>query len=117
MEEEESDENEAKYSFEYASKASEAPNPTFYNQPLVSQAEPSFLRMMEQMTHFMGQLTQKLALRESYRVQASKTLSMKKPDSFDSNQSHKFEGFIQSCQLIFHNYPENVFWDRKKVFY
>ncbi|MBW0463512.1 hypothetical protein O181_003227 [Austropuccinia psidii MF-1] len=39
-------------------KASEAPNLAPSNQPLVSQAEPNFLKMMEQMTQFMGQLTQ-----------------------------------------------------------
>ncbi|MBW0466066.1 hypothetical protein O181_005781 [Austropuccinia psidii MF-1] len=46
-------------------EASEAPNLAHFNQPLVSQAEPNFLKMMEQMTQFMGQLTQAVSPRET----------------------------------------------------
>ncbi|MBW0584058.1 hypothetical protein O181_123773 [Austropuccinia psidii MF-1] len=42
---------------------------------------------------------------------------MKAPDSFDGTQAHKLSGFIQYCQLILHNDPENFFFDRKKVVY
>ncbi|MBW0570725.1 hypothetical protein O181_110440 [Austropuccinia psidii MF-1] len=42
---------------------------------------------------------------------------MKAPDSFNGTKAHKLRGFIQSCQLIFHNDPENLFSDRKKVLY
>ncbi|MBW0585232.1 hypothetical protein O181_124947 [Austropuccinia psidii MF-1] len=42
---------------------------------------------------------------------------MKAPDSFDGTQAHKLRGFIQSCQLIFHNDQANFFSDRKKVLY
>ncbi|MBW0588581.1 hypothetical protein O181_128296 [Austropuccinia psidii MF-1] len=42
---------------------------------------------------------------------------MKAPDSFDGTQAHKLRGFIQSCQLIFHNDPANCFSVRKKVLY
>ncbi|MBW0499353.1 hypothetical protein O181_039068 [Austropuccinia psidii MF-1] len=42
---------------------------------------------------------------------------MKAPDSFDCTQAHKLRGFTQSCQLIFHNYPENPLYYRKKVLY
>ncbi|MBW0557939.1 hypothetical protein O181_097654 [Austropuccinia psidii MF-1] len=42
---------------------------------------------------------------------------MKAPDYFDGTQAHKLKGIIQSCQLIFHNDPENFFSDRKKVLY
>ncbi|MBW0538970.1 hypothetical protein O181_078685 [Austropuccinia psidii MF-1] len=42
---------------------------------------------------------------------------MKAPYSFDGNKAYKLRGFIQSCQLIFHNYPENFFSDRKKFLY
>ncbi|MBW0536934.1 hypothetical protein O181_076649 [Austropuccinia psidii MF-1] len=42
---------------------------------------------------------------------------MKAPDSFYGTQAHKLRGFIQSCQLIFHNDPENSFSDRTKVLY
>ncbi|MBW0588331.1 hypothetical protein O181_128046, partial [Austropuccinia psidii MF-1] len=39
---------------------------------------------------------------------------MKAPVSFDGTQAHKLGGFIQSCQLIFHNDPANFFSERKK---
>ncbi|MBW0585998.1 hypothetical protein O181_125713 [Austropuccinia psidii MF-1] len=42
---------------------------------------------------------------------------MKAPDSFDETKAYKLRGFIQSCQLIFHNDPANFFSDRKKVLY
>ncbi|MBW0564794.1 hypothetical protein O181_104509 [Austropuccinia psidii MF-1] len=42
---------------------------------------------------------------------------MKAPDSFYGTQAHKLRGFIQSCQLIFHNDPANFFSHRKKVLY
>ncbi|MBW0585458.1 hypothetical protein O181_125173 [Austropuccinia psidii MF-1] len=87
------------------------------NQPLVSQAEPNFLKMMEQMTQFMGKLTQAVSPRENSKAPAFKTPSMKAPDSFDGTQAHKLRGFIQYCQLIFHNDPANFFSDRKKVLY
>ncbi|MBW0494063.1 hypothetical protein O181_033778 [Austropuccinia psidii MF-1] len=40
---------------------------------------------------------------------------MKALDSFDGTQAHTLRGFIQSCQLIFHNDPANFFCDRKKI--
>ncbi|MBW0561957.1 hypothetical protein O181_101672 [Austropuccinia psidii MF-1] len=72
---------------------------------------------MEQMTQFMGQLTQAVAARDNSKTPAFKTPSMKKPDYFDGTQAHELRGFIQSCQLIFHNDPENCFSDRKKFLY
>ncbi|MBW0489228.1 hypothetical protein O181_028943 [Austropuccinia psidii MF-1] len=42
---------------------------------------------------------------------------MKAYYSFDGTQAHKFRGFIQSCQFIFHNDPANFFSDKKKVLY
>ncbi|MBW0476378.1 hypothetical protein O181_016093 [Austropuccinia psidii MF-1] len=42
---------------------------------------------------------------------------MKAPDPFDGTQAHNLRGFIQSCQLIFHNDPENFLSDRKKALY
>ncbi|MBW0509169.1 hypothetical protein O181_048884 [Austropuccinia psidii MF-1] len=73
--------------------------------------------MMEQMTQFMGQLTQAVAPRDNSKSPVFKTLSMKAPDSFDGTQAHKLIGFIQACQLIFHNDPANFFSDRIKVLY
>ncbi|MBW0472879.1 hypothetical protein O181_012594 [Austropuccinia psidii MF-1] len=100
-----------------APEASKAPNLSPVNQPLVSQAEPNFLRMMEQMTQFMGQLTQAVSPRETSRAPAVNTPSMKEPDSFDGTKAYKLRGFIHSCQLIFHNDPERFFSDGKKVLY
>ncbi|MBW0548271.1 hypothetical protein O181_087986 [Austropuccinia psidii MF-1] len=44
-----------------APEASEAENLAHSNQPLFSQAEPNFLKMMEQMTQFIGKITQAVA--------------------------------------------------------
>ncbi|MBW0474756.1 hypothetical protein O181_014471 [Austropuccinia psidii MF-1] len=65
VEEEESEEIEVAAALEGAPEASEAPNLYPSNQPLVSQAEPNFLKMMEQMTQLMGQLTQAVFTRET----------------------------------------------------
>ncbi|MBW0486736.1 hypothetical protein O181_026451 [Austropuccinia psidii MF-1] len=73
--------------------------------------------MMEQMTQFMGKLTQTVSPGDNSKAPAFKTQSMKAPDSFDGTQAHKLRGFIQSFQLIFSNDPANFFSDRKKVLY
>ncbi|MBW0578899.1 hypothetical protein O181_118614 [Austropuccinia psidii MF-1] len=114
---EDSEETEVSTALEGVPEASEAANLAHSNQHLVSQAEPNFLKMMEQMTQFMGQLTQAVSPRDNSKAPTFKTPSMKAPDSFDGTQAHKLRGFIQSCQLIFHNDPENFFSDRKKVLY
>ncbi|MBW0577598.1 hypothetical protein O181_117313 [Austropuccinia psidii MF-1] len=85
-------------------------------QPFVSQTEPSVLKMMEQMTQFMGQLTQAVTPRDNSKAPAFKTPTMKAPDSFDGTQAHKLRGFIQSCQFIFHNDPANFFSDKKVLY-
>ncbi|MBW0586481.1 hypothetical protein O181_126196 [Austropuccinia psidii MF-1] len=100
-----------------APEASEAENLAHSNQPLVSQAEPKFLKMMEQMTQIMVQLTQEVSSRNNYKATQFKTPSMKAPDYFDSTKDHKLRGFIQAFQLVFHNDPENFFSERKKALY
>ncbi|MBW0461674.1 hypothetical protein O181_001389 [Austropuccinia psidii MF-1] len=65
VEEEESEETEASAALEVAPEASEVPNLALSNQPLASQAETNFLKMMEQMTQFMGQFTQAVAPRDN----------------------------------------------------
>ncbi|MBW0565098.1 hypothetical protein O181_104813 [Austropuccinia psidii MF-1] len=87
------------------------------NQPPVSQSDPSLLKIMVQMATIMGQISQAAAPRDNSKAPAFKTPSMKEPDSFDGTWAHKLRGFIQSCQLIFHNDPENFFSDRKKILY
>ncbi|MBW0495163.1 hypothetical protein O181_034878 [Austropuccinia psidii MF-1] len=98
-------------------EASEAENLAHSNQPLVSQAEPTLLKMVEKMTQFMGQLTKEVSPRDYSKAPAFKTPSMKATDYFDGTQAHKLRGFIQSCQLIFHNDPGKLFSDWKKVLY
>ncbi|MBW0573264.1 hypothetical protein O181_112979 [Austropuccinia psidii MF-1] len=81
--EEESEETEV----EAAPEASEAENLSHYNQPLVSQAEPNFIKMMDPMTQFMGNLTQEASSRDDSKAPACKTLSMKAPDACDGTQA------------------------------
>ncbi|MBW0580694.1 hypothetical protein O181_120409 [Austropuccinia psidii MF-1] len=117
VEEEDYGETEVADALENAPEVPQGSNIALPSQPLVSQTEQSLLKMMEQMTQFMGQLTQALTPRDNYKAPAFKTPSTKVPDSFDGTKAHKLRGFIQSCQLIFHNDPANVFSYRKKVLY
>ncbi|MBW0509779.1 hypothetical protein O181_049494 [Austropuccinia psidii MF-1] len=71
--------------------------------------------MLEKTAQFMEKATKAVSPRDTCKDTAFKAPSMKAPDSFNGTQAHKLRGFIQSCQLIFHNYPENFFSDRKKV--
>ncbi|MBW0573356.1 hypothetical protein O181_113071 [Austropuccinia psidii MF-1] len=117
VEEENSGETEVADALANAPEVPQGSNLGLSNQPLVSQTGPSLLKMMEKMSQFMGQLTQALTPRDNSKAPAFKTPSMKAPGSFDGTQAHKLRGFIQYCQLIFHNDPENFFSDRKKVLY
>ncbi|MBW0564060.1 hypothetical protein O181_103775 [Austropuccinia psidii MF-1] len=117
VEKEDSGETEAADALENAPEVPQGSNLSLSSQPLVYQTEPSLLKMMEKMTRFMGKLTQAVPPRDNSKAPAFKTPSMKAPDSFDGTQAHKLGGFIQSCQLIFHNDPANFFYDRKKVLY
>ncbi|MBW0571284.1 hypothetical protein O181_110999 [Austropuccinia psidii MF-1] len=117
VEEEEYEESEVEAALEGVPEASEPPNLAPSNQALVSQADPNFLKMMEQMTKFMGQLTQSVAPRDTSRAPEFKTPSIKAPDSFDGTKAYKLRGFIQYYQLIFHNDPERFFSESKKVLY
>ncbi|MBW0461119.1 hypothetical protein O181_000834 [Austropuccinia psidii MF-1] len=73
VEEEESEETEVATALVGAPEASEAANLSHSNQPLVSKAEPNFLKMMEQMTQFMGKLIQAVAPRDNSKAPAFKT--------------------------------------------
>ncbi|MBW0473070.1 hypothetical protein O181_012785 [Austropuccinia psidii MF-1] len=68
VEEEESEETEVATALAGVPEASEDANLAYSNQPLVSQAEPNFLKMMEKMTQFMGQLTQAVAPRDNSKI-------------------------------------------------
>ncbi|MBW0562463.1 hypothetical protein O181_102178 [Austropuccinia psidii MF-1] len=117
LEGEEYEETEVEAAFAGTPEAPEVQNLALSNQPLVSQDEPNFLKMMEQWTQFMGQLTEEVISRDNPRVPAFKTTLMRESDSFDGTKAYKLRGFIQPCQLIFHNDPENFFSDKKKVLY
>ncbi|MBW0569094.1 hypothetical protein O181_108809 [Austropuccinia psidii MF-1] len=111
---EESEETEVAAALAGAPEASEAPNLAHSNQPLVSQSE-HFLKMMEKITQFMGQLTQAVSPRDTSKASTFKTPSTNAPDFFYGTKAYKLRGFIQSFQLIFRNYPANFFSDRKKA--
>ncbi|MBW0491319.1 hypothetical protein O181_031034 [Austropuccinia psidii MF-1] len=117
VEEEGSEETEVVTSLAGAPEAPKTANTALSNETLVFQAEQNFPKMMEKMAQLMGQLTQAASPRDNLRAPALKNPSMKAPGSFDDTQAHKLRVFIQSCQLIFHNGPENIFSDRKKVLY
>ncbi|MBW0546730.1 hypothetical protein O181_086445 [Austropuccinia psidii MF-1] len=117
VEEEDFGETEVADALGNASEVPQGSNLAPTNKPLVSQSDPSLLKIMEQMATIMGQLSQAAAPRENFKSPSLKTPSMKEPDTFDGTQAHKLREFIQCCQLIFHNDPENFFSDRKKVLY
>ncbi|MBW0493007.1 hypothetical protein O181_032722 [Austropuccinia psidii MF-1] len=83
VEEEESDKTEVETALEGVPDASAVANLAHSKQPLVSQGEPNFLRMMEKMTQFMEKLTQAVTSNENSKAPALKTPSMKALDSFD----------------------------------
>ncbi|MBW0480070.1 hypothetical protein O181_019785 [Austropuccinia psidii MF-1] len=117
VKEEDSGEAEVADALENAPEVPQGSNLAPTNQPLLSQSDPSLLNIMEQMAIIMGQLSQAAAPRDNSKAPEFKTPSMKAPDSFDGTQAHKTRGFIQSCQLIFHNDPANFFSERKKFLY
>ncbi|MBW0503086.1 hypothetical protein O181_042801, partial [Austropuccinia psidii MF-1] len=67
------------------------------------------------MTQIMANL--QAASSESSRPPAFKTTSIKAQQCFDGTQPLNVRSFIQSCQLMFHNDPQNSSQDRKKVIY
>ncbi|MBW0463550.1 hypothetical protein O181_003265 [Austropuccinia psidii MF-1] len=107
VEEEDSGEIEVEDALENAPEVPQDSNLAPTNQPLVSQSDESLLKIMEKMATIMGHLSQAAAPRDNSKAPAFKTPSLKAPDSFYGTQAHKLRGFIQSCQLIFDNDPEN----------
>ncbi|MBW0483432.1 hypothetical protein O181_023147 [Austropuccinia psidii MF-1] len=73
------------------------------NKPVSHQSEPSLLDIMQQMTQIMAN-PQAASFSESSIPPAFKTPSMKAPECFDGTQPFKVRSFIQSSQIIFHNY-------------
>ncbi|MBW0564224.1 hypothetical protein O181_103939 [Austropuccinia psidii MF-1] len=116
VEEEESDGTEGVPAPVGASQSTGGPTLSQSDQPVSHQSEPSLLAIMQQMTQIMANL-QSASSSGSSRPPAFKTPSMKAPECFDGTQPFKVRSFLQSCQLIFHNDPENFSQDRKKVLY
>ncbi|MBW0499211.1 hypothetical protein O181_038926 [Austropuccinia psidii MF-1] len=82
-EEEDSGETEVADALANAPEAPQGSNLAPTNQPLVSQSDPSLLKIMEQMATIMGHLSQEEAPRDNSKAPAFKTSSMKAPDFFD----------------------------------
>ncbi|MBW0590977.1 hypothetical protein O181_130692 [Austropuccinia psidii MF-1] len=116
VEEEDSDVTEGVPVPAEASQGTGGPTLAQSNQPVSHQSEPSLLTIMRKMTHIMTNL-QAASSSEGSRPPALKTPSTKAPECFDGTQPFKVRSFLQSCQIIFHNDPENVSQDRKKVLY
>ncbi|MBW0561308.1 hypothetical protein O181_101023 [Austropuccinia psidii MF-1] len=89
VEEKETKETEVEAALAGLPEASEAPNLGPSNKPLIPPAEPSFLKMMEQMTQLMGQLTQAVAPRDISRAPGFNTLLIEETDSFDGTKAYE----------------------------
>ncbi|MBW0496729.1 hypothetical protein O181_036444 [Austropuccinia psidii MF-1] len=94
VEEEDSGEAEVADALANAPEVPEDSNLALTNKPLVSQPDPSLLKIMQQMATITGQLSQSEAPRDNYKAPSFKTPSMKAPDSFDGTQDHSLTGFI-----------------------
>ncbi|MBW0480173.1 hypothetical protein O181_019888 [Austropuccinia psidii MF-1] len=116
VEEEDSDGTEAAPAPVGAPQSTGRPTLSQSDLPVFHQYEPPLLDIMQQMTQIMANL-QAAFSSESSTSRAFKTPSMKEPECFDVTQPFKVRSFIQSCQLIFHNYLANFSQDRKKVLY
>ncbi|MBW0492596.1 hypothetical protein O181_032311 [Austropuccinia psidii MF-1] len=116
VEEKESDGTEGVPAPVEAPQGTRRPTIAQSNQPVSHQSEPSLLAIMHQMTQNMANF-QAASSSEASRPQAFKTPSMKAPECFDGTQPFKVRSFLQSCQLLFHNDPENFSKDRKKFLY
>ncbi|MBW0548947.1 hypothetical protein O181_088662 [Austropuccinia psidii MF-1] len=109
VEEEDLEETEVAASLKGNPEASEYKNLALSNQPLVSQAKTNFLKMMEQMTQLMGQLTHAASPRDNSRAPEFKTPSMKAPDSFDGTNALKLREFIQAYGKWIEPYLSNIY--------
>ncbi|MBW0489000.1 hypothetical protein O181_028715 [Austropuccinia psidii MF-1] len=116
VEEEESEGTEGVPAPVGVSQGTGGPSLAQSNQPVSHQSEPSLLAVMKEMTQIISNI-QAASSSEELQPPACKTQSIKAPECFDGTQPLKFRSFIQSCQLIFHNYLEDFSQDGKKVLY
>ncbi|MBW0556425.1 hypothetical protein O181_096140 [Austropuccinia psidii MF-1] len=116
MEEEDSGETEVADALENAPK-----RPQGSSQPLVSQTDPSLLKMMEQMTQFMGKLTQAVAPRDNSKAPAFKTPSMKASillmwiEPYLSNISNEDPSYLPNNWPLFESQLFTLFGDPNEV--
>ncbi|MBW0515279.1 hypothetical protein O181_054994 [Austropuccinia psidii MF-1] len=96
VEEEDSWETKVADALANASEVPQGSNLAPTNQPLVSQSDPSLLKIREKVATIMRQLSQEAAPRDNSKAPAFKNLSMKAPDFFDGTQAHKLRGYIKS---------------------
>ncbi|MBW0573832.1 hypothetical protein O181_113547 [Austropuccinia psidii MF-1] len=89
VEEEDSGETEVADALENAPEVPQVSNLAPTNQSLVSQSDPSLLKIMEQMATIMGQLSLAAAPRGNSKAPSFKTPSMKAPDPFYGTQAYK----------------------------
>ncbi|MBW0529127.1 hypothetical protein O181_068842 [Austropuccinia psidii MF-1] len=87
-----------------------------YNQPVSHQSEPYLLFTMQLMTQIKAN-SQEASSSEASTPPDLKTPSIKAQEFSDGTHPFKVTSFIQSCQLIFHNYQENFSDKRKKLVY
>ncbi|MBW0466413.1 hypothetical protein O181_006128 [Austropuccinia psidii MF-1] len=116
VEEEESDVTEGVPALVGASQGTGGETLAQSDKPVSHQSEPSLLAIMQKMNQIMASF-QEASVSESSRPPAFKITSMKAPECFDGTQPFKVRSLMQSCQLIFHNYPESFSQDRKKALY
>ncbi|MBW0472600.1 hypothetical protein O181_012315 [Austropuccinia psidii MF-1] len=86
VEEEDFGESEVADALANAPEVPQGSNIAPTNQPLVSQSDPSLLKIMEQMATIMGQPSQAGAPRDNCKAPEFKIPSMKVPDPFDSTK-------------------------------
>ncbi|MBW0522476.1 hypothetical protein O181_062191 [Austropuccinia psidii MF-1] len=95
VEKEETEETEVEAALAGVPESPKALDLALSDRPLVSQAEPNFLKMMEQMTQLMGHMTQAVPSRDNSRAPGFKTPSTKAPDCLSGTKAHKVRGLLQ----------------------
>ena len=77
-------------------------------------AKPSMTQILAVMTQLLAAQARPASVPEG---PAFRTPSMRAPDNFDGTNPSKLRGYIQSCNLIFHNDLRSFPNDRRKVIY
>ncbi|MBW0463872.1 hypothetical protein O181_003587 [Austropuccinia psidii MF-1] len=120
VEEEDSGETDVADALENAPEVPQGSHLALSSQPLVSQTEPILLNMMEQMTQFMGKLTQAVSPRENSKAPDFKTPPMKAPvllmiEPYLSNISNEDTSYLLNNWQLFETKLLTLFGDPNKV--